>query len=228
MVFAKTNKPLILSTGMANLGEIETALAVMAYGYRTGKAHPEVADVYKTVHREEFDILDERVTLLHCTSLYPTPYEDVNLNCLRTLKTAFGLKVGYSDHTMGIEVPLAAVAMGSEVIEKHFTMSRSQEGPDHKASLEPDEFQYMASLISNVEKALGTTRKFPVDNELDTRAVARKGLVAKRPIREGEKFHADNVAIKRPETGLSPLMYWKLIGRSASKSYSEDESLSEE
>lgn len=224
---AATSLPCIVSTGMATIAEIETALAVLAFGYKTGNDKPERTDFYKRLKRSDFQILQEKVTLLHCTSMYPTPHSNINLRCMETLRSAFGLSVGLSDHSVGVEVPVAAVALGAEVIEKHFTLSRTMDGPDHKASLEPDELKVMISMIRNVEDAMGSPFKYPVDDEFDTRAVARKGLVASRKIKRGEVFGDHNLDVKRPEAGLSPMMYWNLIGRKATRDYIEDELINE-
>ena len=186
-------KPVVLSTGMATAEEIAAALAVFA---------------------------DCPVTLLHCTTEYPCPYGDVNLKAMLTLKRRFGLPVGYSDHTGGIEIALAAVALGAQVIEKHFTLDRTMEGPDHKASLEPPELKSMISAIRNVSKALsGDGRKMPNKAELAIAAVARKSIVAKRAIRKGEVFSEDNLTTRRPGTGLSPMRWDALVGRVAERDY---------
>lgn len=225
---AASGLPCVLSTGMATIGEVETALAILAYGYTTNNASPENGDFYKRLSRKDFAILTDRVALLHCTSNYPTDFSDVNLRCMDTLRTTFGLTSGYSDHTLGLEIAVAAVARGAEVIEKHFTLSRDQEGPDHQSSLEPGEFGSLVTMIRNVEQALGSPMKYPVDNELDTRSVARKGIVAASKIQAGEKFHPDNLAIKRPEKGLSPLLYWNLLGKTSRRTFELDESIVEE
>lgn len=188
---AARGKPLIISTGMATLGEVEEALeAVQSAG-------------------------NCQITLLHCTSAYPTPYEEVNLQAMVTLRHAFGLPVGYSDHTPGIEVAIAAVAMGAAVIEKHFTLSRRMEGPDHKASLEPDELAAMVRAIRNVEKAVGDGRKRPTPAERDAMRAARRSLVAACKITAGEVITDDKLALKRPGTGISPKMWSLVAGRRA-------------
>jgi N,N'-diacetyllegionaminate synthase len=194
-------KELILSTGMSDLSEIEEAVAVLTTG-GTKK---------------------EQLTILHCNSEYPTPFEDVNLRVLRTLKTRFGGRVGYSDHTLGIEVPIAAVAFGAEVIEKHFTLDRSMQGPDHKASLEPAELAQMVLAIRHIEKALGSDIKQPTTSEIRNRAVARKSLIAATDIMEGEKFSESNLTVKRPGTGISPMRWDEVIGKSAPRKFTKDE-----
>jgi N,N'-diacetyllegionaminate synthase len=194
-------RPIILSTGMCTLGEIETALAVLE---RSGTPL-------------------ERVTVLHCTTEYPAPMEEVNLRAMSTIREAFGVAVGYSDHTLGIEVALAAVAMGARVIEKHFTIDRTLPGPDHAASLEPAELKALVRGIRNIERALGSTRKAPTPSESRNMAVARKSLVAARTIRRGERFSETNVTAKRPGTGISPMRWDDVIGRTATRDFSVDD-----
>jgi sialic acid synthase SpsE len=193
--------PVILSTGMANLGDIEAALEVIE---RAGTPR-------------------SRVTVLHCTTEYPTPMEDVNLRAMASLQTAFGVDVGYSDHTTGIEVSIAAVALGATVIEKHFTLDRSLPGPDHQASLEPSELKALVDAIRNVERALGDGIKRPSPSELKNKPIARKSLVASRAIRAGEPFSADNLGTKRPGTGISPMRWDEVIGRPAPQDFAVDE-----
>lgn len=222
---AQTGKPVILSTGMSNLGEIEDALGVLAFGY-LGISNPSMAafrTAYCTVAGQE--ILQSKVTLLHCTTEYPAPFEDVNLRVMDTLSSAFGLPVGYSDHTEGIAVPIAAVARGAVVIEKHFTLDRTLPGPDHKASLEPLELKQMVTAIRVIEQALGSGRKHPTPSELKNMVVARKSLVAACTIREGEPFTAENLAVKRPGNGLSPMQYWEVLNRKAGHDLSADEAV---
>jgi N,N'-diacetyllegionaminate synthase len=194
-------KPVILSSGMATLGEIEAALGVLE-----GAGTPR-----------------ERVTVLHCNTEYPTPMADVNLRAMLTIGTAFGVKVGYSDHTLGIEVSVAAVALGASVIEKHFTLDRGLPGPDHKASLEPLELKAMIGAIRNVEQALGDGIKRPSASESKNKSVARKSLVAAVPIRAGEIFSGSNLVAKRPGTGLSPMRWDEVVGRPASRDFAPDE-----
>ncbi len=194
-------KKVILSTGMADLGEIEDALDVL---------------ISSGTKRED-------IIVLHCTSEYPAPYEEVNLKAMLTIKEAFKVKVGYSDHTEGIEIPIAAVALGAEVIEKHFTLDKSLPGPDHKASLEPHEFKRMVEAISNVEKALGNGIKKPSPSELKNRKVVRKSIVAKRKIKKGEIFTEENITTKRPEGGLSPMMWNTVLGKRAPRDFEKDD-----
>lgn len=194
-------KKLILSTGMADLKEIGQAL-----------------DVLRTAGTPLCDI-----TVLHCTSVYPTPYEDVNLLAMVTIRDAFGVKVGYSDHTLGIEVPVAAVALGACTIEKHFTLSREMGGPDHAASLEPGELKEMVNAIRHVEIALGLGIKNPTGQELDNRLIARKSIVASRAIKKEEIFTEENLTSKRPGHGMSPLRWNEIIGMKSNRDYSADD-----
>lgn len=191
----------ILSTGMATLSEIEAALVVL----------------------EQAGTLRERVTVLHCTSEYPTVAQDVNLRAMQSIRDAFGVRVGYSDHTQGIEISIAAVALGATVIEKHFTLDRQLPGPDHQASLEPSELVAMVRGIRHVEAALGDGVKRPTAGEVRNRAVARKSIVASRAIAAGEVFSNDNLAAKRPGTGLSPMRWDEVVGRRATRAYAADE-----
>lgn len=194
------NKKIILSTGMSNLNEIKKALDVLI---KAGAAK-------------------EKITLLHCNSEYPTPFEDVNLRAMLTIKEAFKVKVGYSDHTLGIEVPIAAVALGASVIEKHFTLDRNMKGPDHKASLEPRELKAMIKGIRNIEKALGSGIKKASCSERKNKIIARKSIVAARNISKGEYFTADNITTKRPASVLNPMKWDDVIGRVAKKNFKKD------
>ena len=194
-------KRIILSTGMSTLGEVETALEILV---SSGTAR-------------------DNITLLHANTMYPTPMEDVNLKAMETLAKAFQCDVGYSDHTPGIEVAIAAAAIGAKVIEKHFTLDRNMEGPDHKASLEPPELKAMVKAIRNIERALGTGLKKPTPSEMPNRDIARKSIVATKPIRKGEMFTEHNLTAKRPGTGLSPMRWDELIGSVAMKDYQPDE-----
>jgi N-acetylneuraminate synthase len=199
--FAATGLPMLVSTGMADLDEVAAALAVIE-----GAGTPR-----------------ERVTLLHCTTEYPAPDDEVNLRAMATLRDRFGTAVGYSDHTTGIAIAIAAVALGASVIEKHVTLDRDLPGPDQRASLEPADLAAMIAGIRSVEAALGDGIKRPTASELRNRSIARKSLVAARPIRAGEPFSPDNVDTKRPGTGLSPMLWDELIGRPASRDYAADE-----
>lgn len=224
---AQQGLPIIMSTGMATLGEIETALGVLAWGYLHQDAKPSLDSFRKALGDPKGRrILQERVTLLHCTTAYPAPFEDVNLRAMATMAAAFGLPVGYSDHTTGIAVPLAAVACGATVIEKHFTLDKGLPGPDHRASLEPGELQEMVRGIRQVEAALGSQGKFPAPAELENLDVVRRSLVAARGIRQGERFSEDNLTCKRPGTGVSPMRYWDWLGKEAERDFGEDEVIS--
>ncbi|MBF0180431.1 MAG: N-acetylneuraminate synthase [Magnetococcales bacterium] len=220
-----TGKKIILSTGMATLGEIETALGALAFGMLGPTDPPSLAGCAAAFTSPEGQaLLLERVTLLHCTTEYPAPLDQVNLRAMDAMAAAFGLPVGYSDHTTGIAVPIAAVARGAVVIEKHFTLDRSLPGPDHRASLEPDELAAMVRAIRAVETALrGHGRKLPMATEQKNREVARKSLVAIAPIARGEPFSEGNLGIKRPGSGISPMEYWQWLGRTASRAYQPDE-----
>lgn len=197
----KLGKEVILSSGMADLGEIEDALDILI----------------------ESGTLKEYITVLHATTEYPCPIEDVNLQAMQTIAKAFGIKVGYSDHTNGIEVPIAAAAMGATIIEKHFTLDKLMDGPDHKASLEPDELNAMVCAIRNIEKALGDGIKKPSASESKNMEIARKSIVAAQSIRKGEIFTETNLAIKRPGNGISPMKFDEILGTFAQKDYHEDE-----
>jgi N,N'-diacetyllegionaminate synthase len=196
---AQTGKPVILSTGMSTLEEVKVAVEILKHNGSS------------------------EITVLHCNTEYPTPYEDVNLKAMLTIQNELGVKVGYSDHTPGIEVPIAAVAMGAVVIEKHFTLDKNMEGPDHKASLEPDEFAAMVKAIRNIEKALGTSEKKPSSSEIKNMVIARKSIIAARDITKGEKFTEDNLTVKRPGNGISPMKWFEILGTSAIKDFAEDE-----
>ena len=194
---ASPGLPVILSTGMCNLGDIEAAIEVL----------------------EAAGLRRDQITVLHCNTEYPTPMPDVNLRAMANLGLALGVDVGYSDHTQGIEVAIAAVALGARVIEKHFTLDRNLPGPDHQASLEPHELKAMVSAIRNIEQALGDGIKRPTPSEFKNRAIARKSLVAARPIVAGELFSADNLTAKRPGTGVSPMRWDEVIGRPAPRAF---------
>jgi N-acetylneuraminate synthase len=222
---ARSAGQVILSTGMSSLEEIEQALMVLAFGFsQPADAAPGLAAFRKAYESGAGrDALKRNVTLLHCTTEYPAPFSDVHLRAMDTLRTHFGLRTGYSDHSVGISVPVAAAARGAEIIEKHFTLDRALPGPDHKASLEPEELRHMVTAIREVEQALGNTEKAPAEVERKNMAAARKSLVAARPIRRGEPFTADNLAVKRPGTGIAPWRYWEWLGRTAARDYAPDE-----
>lgn len=221
---ARLRQPLIVSTGMATLAEIEAALGVIAWGLTrddepAGAVDFDAAFVSVAGQRA----LKERVTLLHCVTQYPAPPHAVNLRAMHTMAVAFGLPVGYSDHTLGIDVSLAAVALGATVIEKHFTLDRVLPGPDHLASLEPDELKRMVSGVRTIEAALGSPRKGPTPEEMPNRAVARRSVVAARPIKAGEPMVLASLACKRPGAGVSPMRIWELAGRAARRDFDSDE-----
>lgn len=199
MKIEETKKPIILSTGMSTMDEIEQAL-----------------NVFKAYNRSD-------IILLHCNTEYPTPFRDVNLNAMNTLKDKFKIKVGYSDHTKGIEVPIAAVAMGAVVIEKHFTLDKNMEGPDHKASLEPHELISMVNAIRNIENALGDGVKIPSDSEKKNIATVRKSIVAKKNILKGDVFTVENIITKRPGNGISPMKWFDVLGKVAIRDFNIDE-----
>lgn len=193
----------IISTGMATMGEVEAAISALEY---SGTPR-------------------DRISVLHCTTEYPAPLEEVNLRSMVTLGNAFGVEFGYSDHTQGITVPIAAVALGASIIEKHFTLDKRMDGPDHKASLEPGELRSMVEAIRSVEIAMGDGIKRPFASELANRTVARKSIVAARSIEKGEPFSTENLTVKRPGTGISPMEWDRVMGRIADRSYSEDEAI---
>ncbi len=196
---AKTNKEIILSTGMSTIGEVEEAIKVLN------------------------DNGAGKISLLHCTTEYPAPIEDVNLNAMKTMRQKFGLDVGYSDHTKGIEISIAAVALGAKIIEKHFTLDRTMEGPDHKASLEPDELAAMVKAVRNVELAMGNGVKEPSESEKKNISIARKSIIAARTIKAGEILTEENLATKRHGNGINPMRWHDVIGRKAIRDFIEDE-----
>lgn len=197
-------KEVIISTGMSSMGEIEEALNVLL----------------------QAGILKNDITILHCNTEYPTPMSDVNLNAMLTVQKKFGVKVGYSDHTMGIEVPIAAVALGGTMIEKHFTLDRSLPGPDQLASLEPGELKNMVHSVRNIEKAIGGTGiKEPSESEIKNISIARKSIVAKTSIQKGERFTEFNITTKRPGMGISPMKWDEVIGKVACQDFDEDEQI---
>ncbi|UZH55527.1 N-acetylneuraminate synthase [Salinimicrobium tongyeongense] len=195
-------KPVVMSTGMADMQEIKNALEVLIHG----------------------GMERSKITVVHCNTEYPTPMKDVNLMAMLHIRDEFGVQIGYSDHTLGIEVPIAAVALGATVIEKHFTLDRNLPGPDHRASLEPDELKVMVQSIRNIEVAIsGSGRKEPSASEKENKAVVRKSLIATASIKKGEKFTKENLGVKRPGIGISPMKWDKIVGSRAEKDYKEDE-----
>lgn len=199
---ARKKKPVVMSTGMANMAEIKAALAVLT----------------------ENGVPKNQITVLHCNTEYPTPMEDVNLKAMKHISDELRVKVGYSDHTNGIEVPIAAVALGATVIEKHFTLDRNLPGPDHKASLEPDELKAMVDAIRNIEKAIsGSGIKEPSPSEIKNKDIARKSIVAAKTIKKDEPFTEQNITVKRPGNGISPMRWDEVIGQTAKHDFHEDE-----
>ena len=198
---ANTHMPVVMSTGMCEIHEIREALNVLC----------------------DNGLTKEQISLLHCNTEYPTPMKDVNLRAMDDLSREFGVRVGYSDHTKGIEVPIAAVAMGAQIIEKHFTLDHTMEGPDHKASLEPDELKAMVDAIRNIEQAMGDGSKHVSESERKNIAIARKSIIAARAIKKGEPLTEDNLTVKRPGNGISPMKWKEVIGTVAIRDFKEDE-----
>jgi N,N'-diacetyllegionaminate synthase len=198
---AQTHKPVILSSGMSTIEDIRNAIEILV----------------------QYGINKEDITVLHCNTEYPTPMKDVNLRAMHYIAKELNVKVGYSDHTLGIEVPIAAVAMGATIIEKHFTLDRTMTGPDHKASLEPNELKAMVQAIQNIEVALGTENKIVTESETQNRAIARKSIVAAIDIRKGDVFTEDNLTVKRPGNGISPMQWDNTMGKVAIRDFFEDE-----
>ena len=197
----RMGKPIILSTGMSTLEEVQKALNVLL----------------------ESGVEKEKITILHCNTEYPTPMEDVNLKAMLTIREELGVNIGYSDHTLGIEVPIAAVAMGATVIEKHFTLDRTLTGPDHAASLEPHELKSMVTAIRNIKKAMGDGIKKPSPSETRNIPIARKSIVAKKPIKKGERYSEENITVKRPGTGISPIEWDNIINQKSIKDFIIDD-----
>ncbi|MGL5772290.1 MAG: N-acetylneuraminate synthase, partial [Bacteroidales bacterium] len=200
---AQKGLPVILSSGMATMEDITNTLSVL----------------------ERFGLDKKQISLLHCTTEYPTPMNEVNLNAMQTLRDTFQVPIGYSDHTQGIEVSIAATALGAAIIEKHFTLDRNMEGPDHIASLEPQELKAMVQAIRHIEKALGDGEKKPMPSETKNKAIARKSIVAKCPISENEILTEDNLTVKRPGDGISPMRWEEVVGTKAKRAFSIDEKI---
>ncbi len=199
MAIARTRKSVVVSTGMCEMEEVEAAIRCLEEGGT------------------------KEIILLHCNTEYPTPMKDVNLRAMVTLQKAFCLPVGYSDHTQGIEIPIAAAAIGACILEKHFTLDRKMKGPDHLSSLEPDEFRDMVKAVSNVEQAMGNSEKKPSESEKKNIETVRKSIVARHRISKGERFTEENLTTKRPGTGISPMNWFKVLGKRAEKDFEEDE-----
>jgi N-acetylneuraminate synthase len=227
LTVARAAPRLIVSTGMSTISDVGTALGVLAFGFlSSSSAAPQPGDFERAFSSDlGQQALRERVQLLHCTTEYPAPFDEVNLRAMDTMAAAFGLPVGFSDHTPGIHIAIAAVARGARLIEKHFTLDRTLPGPDHTASLEPDELRQMVATIRDVERAIGDGIKRPTAAEWKNRDIARRSLIAATAIKTGEILSDENVTCKRPGTGISPMKYWELIGRVATRSYEADELL---
>ena len=221
---ARKGVSIILSTGMGSLGEIERALGVLAFGYADKTGRPE-RSAFEAAYADQTarSRLRDRVILLHCTTEYPTPVKDTNLRAIDTMREAFGLRIGYSDHTLGIHVAIAAAARGAVVIEKHFTLDRSLPGPDHPASLEPSELTEMVCMVREVELSLGDGIKCPQELERKNIEMARKSICAAEDIEAGQLFTEANMAILRPAVGRSPFLYWACLGQPANRSYRKGE-----
>lgn len=202
---AKLSKPVVLSTGMCTMEDISNALELLL----------------------KYGLTKDLVALLHCNTEYPTPMEDVNLTAMLTIRDTFGVKIGYSDHTLGIDVPIAAVALGAQIIEKHFTLDKTMEGPDHIASLDPDELKQMVISIRNIEKALGSGIKVPSESEKKNMEIARKSIIASCIISKGDIYSEENLTVKRPGTGITPMKWEQIIGTTASRNYCIDDIIEE-
>lgn len=222
---SKSNCDLIVSTGMATIAEVEEALGVIAFGL-TGGQNPS-RKFFQNAYRSKAgqQALREKVTLLHCTTEYPASVDDVNLRAISTMKTTFGLNVGYSDHSDGLAVPVAAAAMGSTLIEKHFTTDRDLEGPDHKASLNGEQLKDMVQAIRTVERAMGNGIKLPAPSEIRNREAARKSIAAACDIEAGELFTEKNLTAMRPGIGVSPMNYWDLLNETCPRKYKSGDTI---
>ena len=223
---AESKCKIILSTGMSDINDIKNALKIIAHIKLNKSLDSKTTKKSLSISYNEAvqkNILNKYVSLLHATTEYPVPFNQVNLLAMKTIKKVFGLEIGYSDHTNGIAIPIAAVSLGATIIEKHFTINKNLPGPDHKASLAPEELYEMVKNIRDVEKSFGSYNKEPTKSEIENSKVIRKSIVAKRDIEIGELFNKDNICIKRPGTGLSPMNYWNLIGKKSKKKYFFDE-----
>lgn len=226
---AKTGADIIVSTGMATLSEIERVLGVIAFGYMGSQEKIPTEQAFQEAYfsAEGRKLLEDKVTILHCTTEYPAPFTEINLNVMNTLRHAFNLPIGYSDHSKGITIPIAAVALGATVIEKHFTLDKNMEGPDHKASLNPDELKQMVISIREVESAMGNGLKGPTISEVKNKNIARKSIVAIDKIQHGQSFTEQNIDIKRPGSGMSPYSWWALMEKKATKDYQPGDNIDE-
>jgi N-acetylneuraminate synthase len=222
--YARTGSEIIMSTGMSSIEEIKLALGALAFGYLNKESEPSL-DLFEEAFSsiDGRSILNQNVTLLHCVTEYPAPINEINLSAMETMTKLFDLKVGYSDHTEGINASIAAVALGAKVIEKHFTMDKTMEGPDHKASLDPDELKKMISSIREVESMIGDGEKKIMPCEIKNKVIARKSIVALLPVKKGEVFTKENLTFKRPGSGKPPSRFWDLLGKNAEKDYEVDD-----
>ncbi len=220
---ARAGRDLILSTGMATLDEVQTMLGVVAHGYLNESRPSQTAFMQAFESAQGQAVLKSRVTLLHCTSSYPTPDSDVNLKAIETLRAKFDLPVGFSDHSEGIVHAIASVALGACVIEKHYTLDKDLPGPDHKASATPDELKDLVEGVRRVSAGLGDGCKEPRPAEMSNLAIGRKSLVACAPINAGDVFTTENLTVKRPGTGMRPELYWSLLGTHAARAYAPDD-----
>lgn len=225
---AKTGKNIIVSTGMCSLGDIEKALSVLAYGflYESYGSPCEINFKNAFYSPQGQDVLKSKVSLLHCTTEYPAPFEDLNLASIHTLRSAFGLNVGLSDHSLGLVAPIVAVALGAKIIEKHFTLDKSMPGPDHKASLSPKELYEVVKSIKNASASIGDGKKFPRQSEIKNVEIARKYLVANGKIFRGQVIAENDLIAKRATKGIDPIYLWDIVGRISGRNYSEDDVIS--
>ena len=226
---ARSGCDLVVSSGMATLSEIEAVLGVIAFGFLASPSAQPGKEAFVEAYSsdEGQQILRKKVTLLHCTTEYPAPMSEINLRAMSTLASAFMLPTGYSDHSEGISIPIAAVARGAVMLEKHFTLDKTMEGPDHRASIEPNELKEMVEAVRKVGIALGDGVKRPTASEVDNKLAARKSIVAACTIAKGEIFTIDNLTIKRPGNGISPFNYWDMLGKVSVKGYAAGDLLSE-
>jgi len=227
LAHAQTGCDIILSTGMATLGEVENALSVLAFGLLNGtnSSNKPTKKLFQKAYlsAKGYQILRKKVTILHCTSEYPSNLNEININAMQTMRNAFGLKTGYSDHSDGLIVPIVAAALGAELLEKHFTLDKAAQGPDHKASLEPSELKDMVLSVRSVQQIMGDGRKVPSLSELKNLPLIRKSLVASTEIKKGECFSEKNLEVKRSGSGISPMEFWDILGRPSPKNFIKDE-----
>lgn len=224
---SRTNHDLILSTGMSSMSEIETTLGVIAFGFISELTHKPCIQGFKEAYlsKEGKEILSKKVTLLHCTTEYPAPLSEINLRAMNSMSKEFDLPIGYSDHSEGIEVSLAAVARGATVIEKHFTLDKNQVGPDHKASLEPNELKDMISGVRKIDLALGSYIKKPTSSELKNKLIARKSIYSSKSLKKGHVIKESDIDILRPGNGIEPIYFWEIIGKKIEKDTDKGEEI---